>query len=169
MDIVKLETGKNGYRDRNALRILIAYATCPEKTKGYIGAIGTNPDDPAKMLEQMQFVKKAYGKNDRNYRQLRHIIISPDPQWGITADVAYRMAYDIAKFYGNRYQICFGVHSDTDHVHIHLVQNTVSYIDGKLFSGAWVELNEFKMHVQQVVYRYLPQIQTTMEEFEFMK
>lgn len=72
--------------------------------------------------------EKAYGKNDRNYRQLRHIIISPDPQWGLGVDTVYRMAYDIAKFYGNRYQICFGVHSDTDHVHIHLVQNTLSYI-----------------------------------------
>lgn len=165
MDIVKV---KGGYTDNHALRDLIAYATCSEKTKGYIGAIGTNPYDPDKMLEQMQFVKRAYGKSDGNYRQLRHIIISPDPQWGITVDVAYRMAYDIAKFYGNRYQICFGVHMDTDHVHIHMIQNTVSYVDGKLFSGAWLELNEFKMHVRQVVYRYVPQIRSTIEELELM-
>lgn len=162
MDIVKV---KGGYVDNHALRDLIAYATCPEKTKGYIGALGTDPSDPAKMLEQMQFVKNAYGKTD-GYRQLRHIIISPEPQWGITVDAAYRMAYDIAKFYGNRYQICFGVHSDTDHVHIHMVQNTVSYIDGKLFSGAGTELIVFKMYVNQVIYRYVPQIRPTIEDLE---
>lgn len=152
MAIVKIVNEK--YYSSTSIKNLINYATDYSKTHGLIGAIGTNPYDIDKMISQMLAVKNAYGKCE-DCRQARHIVVSFEDNGSVDSEIAYAIAYDIARFYAGRYQICFGVHLDTDNIHIHFIQNTVSYVDGKLFSGHWIELNHFKQHVNCVVGRYL--------------
>lgn len=153
MAIVKIEDKK--YVSKASIKNVVNYVTDYEKTTGkYIGAIGTNNRIPQLMIDQMVAVKSNYEKV-QGYRQLRHIIVSFEQNEQITPEMAYFMAYDIARFYSGRYQICFGVHLNTENVHIHFVQNTVSFVDGKLFSGAFYELSQFKQHVNEVEGRYL--------------
>ena len=141
MEIVKI-VGKKYYCE-DSIRNLIGYVTDENKTHKYIGAIGTNADEPEKMIQQMEAVKEGFDKK-HGYRQARHLIVSFENDEKITPDIAYFIAYDIACYYSDRYQICFGVHLDTDNIHIHFIQNTVSYVDGKLFSGGPWELEKFK-------------------------
>lgn len=145
-----VEIMKNNYYSVTSIENLVKYVTDYNKTHGLIGAIGTNPNEVDKMISQMMAVKYAYGKSN-GYRQARHIVVSFKENEVVSQEVVYDIAYDIARFYADRYQICFGVHWNTDNLHIHFVQNTVSYVDGKLFSGNWVELNWFRQYVNCVV------------------
>lgn len=155
MEIIKIVPGN--YIFKNSVKNVINYVSSIEKTKGkYIGALGVDAYNPNKMIKQMEVVKCEFEK-EYGYRQLRHIVVSFEGWLQASEEVLYFMAYDIAKFYGEQYQICFGVHVDTDNVHIHFVQNTVSYIDGRLFSGGGMELAKFKQHVWSVVYKYYPE------------
>ena len=151
MEIVKIV--KKKYCHEDSIRNLIEYVTDENKTHNYIGAIGTNAYEPEKMIQQMEAVKEGFDKKS-GYRQARHLIVSFKSEVNITPEIAYYMAYDIARYYSDRYQICFGVHLDTDNIHIHFIQNTVSYVDGKLFSGGPWELGKFKGYVNSVIFGY---------------
>ena len=151
MELVKIVNGE--YKNRDALSNVIHYITNPEKTEHYIGAIGVNPYDPQKMVDQMLLVKKVFGKED-GHRNVRHFIISFDKKDHITPEEAQWIAEDVARFYSSRYQICYGVHLNTDDLHIHFALNTVSFIDGKLFSEGWMELERLKRYVNEVILKY---------------
>ena len=79
------------------------------------------------------------------YPSIKKIITPEEAQW---------IAEDVARFYSSRYQICYGVHLNTDDLHIHFALNTVSFIDGKLFSEGWMELEQLKLYVHKVVLKY---------------
>lgn len=154
------------YSSIGDLNRVICYATNPEETKErtvgkeedkrlFIGRLGVNPYNSEMMIQQMIAVKKMFHKEEG--RQLRHIIVSFEKEWNVDPQTALYIAYDIARYYSNRYQICFGVHQNTDDIHIHFVMNTVSFIDGKMYSGAFLELQQLKTHVSEVVHRYYPQ------------
>ena len=164
MAIVKIIEQK--YYCENSICNLINYALDINKTHGYIGAIGANAHEPEAMIQQMMAVKTGFEKN-KGYRQARHIVVSFEDREEVTPKIAYFIAYDIAHFYSNKYQICFGIHMNTDNIHIHLIQNTVSFTDGKLFSGAGCELCQFKQHVNNVIRKYTKNTVKTcsMEEF----
>lgn len=148
MAVVKIV--KQTYMKKIDRRNLIYYIMNPEKTEGkYTGAWGTGSGDPGQVIEQMEKVKRAYGK-EGGFRGLRHFIVSFEEE-NVSKEEAYFIAYDIARFYSRKYQICFGVHTDTEHLHIHFVLNTVNYMDGKMFSEGICEMQELKMYVNQVL------------------
>ena len=62
-------------------------------------------------------VKQHFQKMDG--REMRHFIVSFDED--ITPYDAYIMGRQIAAYYAHRYQIVFGVHDDTENLHIHFV------------------------------------------------
>lgn len=154
------------YKNSSCLKNEIHYVTNYEKTHGYFGGRGINPYEPVRMVEQMRLIKKVYDRAT-GYRQLRHIVISFEQNWNVTADKAFVIANEISKYYSERFQVCYGVHLDTDNIHIHFIQNTVSYVDGKMFSGGSMELDFFKRYVRDVIEKYIPESMTkcTMEEF----
>lgn len=163
MAVVKIVNKR--YYGTTCVANLIDYVTKQNKTYGLIGAIGMNPLEPKKMIRQMVLVKKIYGKRN-GYRQVRHFIVSFSKKEKVTPEMAYFIAYDIAKYYSDCYQICFGVHLDTDHLHIHFVQNTVSYIDGRLYSGAFTDTDHLIGFVSNVLSGYLKSyVAVRMEEF----
>lgn len=155
MEVVKICNEK--YKKSDDLKNVIRYATDPEKTYGLIGGLGVNPFNPQEMIFQMQMIKRSFEKEGYGRRQLRHFIVSFESEWMVSPKLALTIAYDIAKFYAGQYQISFGVHQDTDNVHIHFVQNTVSYLDGRMFSENWAELSKLKNYVQDVLGKYIPQ------------
>lgn len=151
MEIVKVVN--EGYHYQRDLRNLIFYVTDAKKTGGMFFGIGVNPYHPQMMFDQMIAVKKAYGKEADGLRQVRHIIVGFQDQ-KVTSDLAFRVGYDIAGFYAGRYQVIYGIHQNTDNLHIHFLINSVSYMDGRMFSGGWTELADFKYHVRNVLIKY---------------
>ena len=111
----------------------------PEKTQGgrLVGAINCQTD---MAFEQMMDTKKQFGKTDK--RQGYHIILSfkedevePDRAFEITQKF-------VAEYLGNAYEAVFVVHDNTDHVHSHIVFNSVSFVDGKKYryeKGDWAK------------------------------
>ena len=111
----------------------------PEKTQGgrLVGAINCQAD---MAFEQMMDTKKQFGKTDK--RQGYHIILSfkedevePDRAFEITQKF-------VAEYLGDAYEAVFVVHDNTDHVHSHIVFNSVSFVDGKKYryeKGDWAK------------------------------
>lgn len=117
----------NSFHARHLKRAL-DYVMNPEKTQRgrLVGAINCQAD---MAFEQMMDTKKQFGKTDK--RQGYHIILSfkedevePDRAFEITQKF-------VAEYLGDAYEAVFVVHDNTDHVHSHIVFNSVSFVDGK--------------------------------------
>ena len=116
---------------------LIAYIMNPDKTEECIltGGINCLPDTAYK---QMVETKKMYRK--LGGRQSYHVIISLVPGEG-TLEQLYEMTEKFAdEFLGGEYEAVFAIHTDHEHLHSHLVFNSVNMITGKKFqykNGDW--------------------------------
>lgn len=55
---------------------------------------------------------------------------------------------------GAEYQTVSAVHEDKQHLHIHTVINSVSYVDGHRYRGTKQEFYTMKDQVRQILRRY---------------
>ena len=136
--ILHMKDSGNSFHARHLKRAL-DYVMNPEKTQGgrLVGAINCQTD---MAFEQMMDTKKQFGKTDK--RQGYHIILSfkedevePDRAFEITQKF-------VAEYLGDAYEAVFVVHDNTDHVHSHIVFNSVSFVDGKKYryeKGDWAK------------------------------
>ena len=129
-------TGCRKYHDDDALDAVISYCIQDYKTPSMlIGGYGVNLSQAA---FEMHRLSSAYGKD--NGLRLRHMILSFSDQelkrMGTRAlEIVFRITDYAARYYGYEYQIIYAVHEDTDHLHSHLVMNTVNYQTGKKYRG----------------------------------
>ena len=128
---------------------LIYYILNPCKVLSFCyGGIGVSLTCQEEIVRQFIDVKKAYGKRDG--RQLRHIVISFYSK-EVSAEQIFSIAYDICNYYGKRYQTVFAVHKNTLKLHMHIVVNTVSYVDGLKYSEGKNAYYDFLNHVKEVI------------------
>ena len=139
----------DSYENYSSIQNLVNYALTDKRYKCPVRFYGGYNIDVSRATEQMSRVKKYYQKTDK--REMRHIVVSFEDD--ITPYDAYILGWQIAAYYADRYQIIFGVHEDTDNLHIHLVFNTVSFVDGLKYSGN--DLAVFKVYVDRVYNSYL--------------
>ena len=119
----------NGYDNIDAPEKLIDYIL--RKARFYGGcAVDVNH-----AAEQMHFVKEAWNAVDG--RQVYHIIVSFSDKELYTIDIddAIGLAESICNYLGEERQIIYGIHLDTDNLHIHFAMNTVSYRDGRRYAS----------------------------------
>lgn len=127
-----------GYAGKH-LRQAIDYILEPEKTgQGqWIGGINCQP---YKAYEQMKQTKKQFSKMDK--RQGYHLILS-----FVEGEVDQETAFKIAKkfveeYLGGSYEAVYAIHDNTDHIHGHIIFNSVNFIDGRKFryeKGDWAK------------------------------
>ncbi|MFT4105523.1 MAG: relaxase/mobilization nuclease domain-containing protein [Lacrimispora sp.] len=84
---------------------------------------------------QMIANNRAYGKSKNNLLMHRVIVFSADED--VMPNEAFQLAQYIANLYGEEYITAFGIHLDTDKIHIHLAINAISWRDGKRFSKSY--------------------------------
>ena len=119
------------------LKSALDYIMNPEKTQEgrLVGGINCQPDNA---FEQMKDTKRKFGKIDK--RQGYHLILSfkegeTDP------DMVYEITRRFVEEYlGNEFEAVYCVHDNTDHVHSHIVFNSVSFVDGHKYryeKGDW--------------------------------
>ena len=141
--ILHMKDSGNSFHARHLKRAL-DYVMNPEKTQGgrLVGAINCQAD---MAFEQMMDTKKQFGKTDK--RQGYHIILSfkedevePDRAFEITQKF-------VAEYLGDAYEAVFVVHDNTDHVHSHIVFNSVSFVDGKKYRYTDNYVNPLEMDV----------------------
>ena len=93
------------------------------------GDVGGLAVDPAHAHEQMLLVKQIWNK--LGGRQIRHFIVSFAPHEFLLPDDARTYAYQIARYYS-----------------AHFAFNTVSYQDGKMYSGGRGDYYSLINHIQ---------------------
>ena len=144
----------HSYDKQEDLKNLLLYALTDKKTGAWLEYVGGINVDSKLSLFEMMYVKKYFHKTTG--RQIRHIIVSPDTDYffRLTPQDLYYIALRISAFYGCAYQIVFGVHTDTEKIHIHFIMNTVSFIDGMMYSGNETDMDYFKAYAEAVILDY---------------
>ena len=115
---------------RNArLDQAIQYALNGDKTEHMILTAHQNCD-PGREFRQMMDTKREVGKLDG--RQCYHIIQSFKPG-EVTPELALEIAKEFAAEYLTDYEVVIGTHVDKNHIHSHLVFNSVSTQTGEKY------------------------------------
>lgn len=86
---------------------------------------------PETAYSDMMATKKRFGKTDG--REYYHILQSFAPDEVITPEEAHRIACEYAQEQFKGYELIVATHVDRDHIHSHIVLNSVSHIDGKKY------------------------------------
>lgn len=149
-----LEAVNNKYYTHDDLWNLINYATKDEHcTENVYGAQGTTKSETEIMYQQMLYVKKYFHKEEG--RQALHYILSfsNDEEEYIGIQEALEIGYKIADCFRG-WQVVFGVHTNTEHLHIHFVVNNTSYENGKSFSMGVQGLNQIQAIAKNIVLNY---------------
>lgn len=117
----------------------IRYISVPEKTGGgkYVSGVGCQPEYA---YEQMRETKALFAKEDK--RQAYHIIISFE-EGEITADKAFEfMGRFVDEYLKGEYETVYSVHDNTDHIHGHIIFNSVNRMTGRKYryeKGDWAK------------------------------
>ncbi len=118
-----------GINSRASIANAINYITKKEKTEyKLISGIECSPDTA---LDEMKATKAIWGKNGG--RQYKHYVQSFSPDENITPELAHEIAL---KLFSNRYkgfEALIATHKDREHIHSHIIINSVNYINGKKF------------------------------------
>lgn len=119
------------------LKRSLDYVTVPEKTQGgrLVGAMNCMVEHA---YEQMRETKMKFDKN--NQRQGYHIVLS-FKEGEVEPDTAFEITQKfVSEYVGKRYEAVYAVHDNTDHIHSHIIFNSVSFVDGKKYhysKGDW--------------------------------
>ena len=142
--------------DRNPashLKNALEYIQNPDKTEEcvLVGGINCLPDTA---FEQMEETKNIFHKTGK--RQGYHVIISFSPEEKVTSEQAMYVLEHFAKdVLGDDYEAVYAVHTDREHMHGHLIWNSVSMTTGKKYNspkGNW------KNHLQPITNKYCDEL-----------
>ncbi len=86
---------------------------------------------PETAYAEMMATKKYYGKLDG--REYCHILQSFSPDEDITPEKAHEIAREFAEKQFNGFEVVVATHVDRDHIHSHIVLNSVSHETGKKY------------------------------------
>ena len=111
------------------LDLAINYAVNPDKTDEEVLTAYLNCDK-GHACRQMLATKEA--KNNRDGVQYYHIIQSFKPG-EITPEMALEIAQAFAKEHLADYEVVIGVHVDKEHIHAHLIFNSVNQVTGRKY------------------------------------
>ena len=92
--------------------------------------------------------KKLWNKDSG--RMYAHNIISWHKDEEITLEEAYEFGKEFVEQWFEGFQTLMTVHVDRDHIHLHMVTNTVSYIDGHKLHTTKGELEEMKQFTNRM-------------------
>ena len=127
-----------------------------------VGGINCLPDTA---FEQMEETKNIFHKTGK--RQGYHVIISFSPEEKVTAEQAMYVLEHFAKdVLGDDYEAVYAVHTDREHMHGHLIWNSVSMITGKKYNspkGNW------RNHLQPITNKYCDELGLSIMPAEYSR
>ena len=153
-----------GRNPASHLKNALEYIQNPDKTEECVlmGSINCLPDTA---FEQMKETKNIFHKNSK--RQGYHVIISFSPEEKVTAEQAMYVLEHFAKdVLGDDYEAVYVVHTDREHMHGHLIWNSVSMTTGKKYNspkGNW------KNHLQPITNKYCDELGLSIMPAEYSR
>lgn len=120
-------------KSHGAMRNVISYVLRDDKIKeGYVeitGPYSADRIDWDNVYQAFLLEKRIWGKDTG--RMYAHNIISFHKDEAISPGECLEIGRAFADRFFPEYQNLIGVHQDRDHMHVHIVTNSVSYIDGR--------------------------------------
>lgn len=156
----------NSEKNRNPAQHLqnaLEYIQNPDKTEKLflVGSVNCLPETA---FDQMMDTKKLFQKTNR--RQGYHIVLSLKPGEG-TPEIAFDMARRFTEeFPGDRYEAVYAVHIDKDHIHSHIVWNSVSLLDGRKYD---YKKGDWKHIIQPITNKLCKEYGLSIIEAEYVK
>lgn len=118
----------NPYDTDAALNNVVRYITDKEKSNGLVGAYNMLVNNP---VEQITKVNNFFYNKTR--KKVIHFILAFDDSEYISAYSLLEEGYNICRTLFFEYQVAFGVHQNTDNLHIHFALVPISMVTGKKF------------------------------------
>ena len=158
---IKESEGRN---PASHLKNALEYIQNPNKTEEcvLVGGINCLPDTA---FEQMEETKNIFHKTGK--RQGYHVIISFSPEEKVTAEQAMYVLEHFAKdVLGDDYEVVYAVHTDREHMHGHLIWNSVSMTTGKKYNSP---KSNWKNHLQPITNKYCDELGLSIMPAEYSK
>ena len=158
---IKESEGRN---PASHLKNALEYIQNPDKTEEcvLVGGINCLPDTA---FEQMEETKNIFHKTGK--RQGYHVIISFSPEEKVTAEQAMYVLEHFAKeVLSDDYEAVYAVHTDREHMHGHLIWNSVSMTTGKKYNspkGNW------RNHLQPITNKYCDELGLSIMPAEYSR
>ena len=153
-----------GRNPASHLKNALEYIQNPDKTEEcvLVGGINCLPDTA---FEQMEETKNIFHKTGK--RQGYHVIISFSPEEKVTAEQAMYVLEHFAKdVLGDDYEAVYAVHTDREHMHGHLIWNSVSMTTGKKYNSP---KSNWKNHLQPITNRYCDELGLAIMPAEYSR
>ena len=116
-------------------------------------------------FEQMEETKNIFHKTGK--RQGYYVIISFSPEEKVTAEKAMYVLEHFAKdVLGDDYEAVYAVHTDREHMHGHLIWNSVSMTTGKKYNSP---KSNWKNHLQPITNKYCDELGLSIMPAEYSK
>ena len=153
-----------GRNPASHLKNALEYIQNPDKTEEcvLVGGINCLPDTA---FEQMEETKNIFHKTGK--RQGYHVIISFSPEEKVTAEQAMYVLEHFAKdVLSDDYEAVYAVHTDREHMHGHLIWNSVSMTIGKKYNspkGNW------RNHLQPITNKYCDELGLSIMPAEYSR
>ncbi len=139
MAIIKFTNSKS------TLKNIINYITKDSKTNAELITGKDCSSDNA--LEEMQTIKNLYNKTAG--RQYVHLIQSFSPNDNLSFNQAHKIGLQLAEQYKG-FQVLVATHTDKDHIHNHLVINSVSFENGKKIQQSQQDMLKIKKYSNEL-------------------
>lgn len=122
----------NKTQTAGGMKNVLEYVSRKEKTvsedKRFVTGINCSPETA---LDEMTATKNLYHKPDD--RLYYHLVQSFPSGYEIEPELAHKIAVELAEKAFNNYEVVVATHIDREHIHRHLVMNSVSFEDGKKY------------------------------------
>ena len=153
-----------GRNPASHLKNALEYIQNPDKTEECIlvGGINCLPDTA---FEQMEETKNIFYKTGKRHGY--HVIISFSPEQKVTAEQAMYVLEHFAKDeLGDDYEAVYAVHTDREHMHGHLIWNSVSMTTGKKYNSP---KDNWKNHLQPITNKYCDELGLSIMPAEYSR
>ena len=153
-----------GRNPASHLKNALEYIQNPDKTEEcvLVGGINCLPDTA---FEQMEETKNIFHKTGK--RPGYHVIISFSPEEKVSAEQAMYVLEHFAKnLLGDDYEAVYAVHTDKEHMHGHLIWNSVSMTTGKKYNSP---KSNWKNHLQPITNKYCDELGLSIMPAEYSR
>lgn len=153
-----------GRNPASHLKNALEYIQNPDKIEEcvLVGGINCLADTA---FEQMEETKNIFHKTGK--RQGYHVIISFSPEEKVSAEQAMYVLEHFAKnLLGDDYEAVYAVHTDKEHMHGHLIWNSVSMTTGKKYNSP---KSNWKNHLQPITNKYCDELGLSIMPAEYSR
>ena len=138
----------------------ISYITDEEKTQRGV-LVGSHNCNVDTVLQEMLVAKRKYGKMDK--RQGYHFIISFKKQ-EVRPETAMEITQKfVERYFGDDFQCLYATHDNTEHVHSHILFNSVSWRTGKKYR---YEKGDWAREIQPIVNELCKEYGLSIQDIE---